>query len=373
MEGGRFLGSGTYGCAFTPPLLCDTDTKKRQEKGKGKVGKITLGPLALQEMLIGERIRRVPLASHYFLLPEPESCKPAPQSEQKEPGLKECASDFAAHRDKLNVSSMTQIFEPFGGTRPFYQLFGDGTTQPKHFDFLHFMKHILEAGSILLLAGVCHFDLHPGNLLIGKHNIVRVLDFGLSFPTNAINDLVVNGRWKRLRFGFESDAAHPSVHNSEAPEITIMNAIRRHEYSVDNAIKMTVLGKDVFKDMEKYLGVTRESSRDDLLQFFQTSQLARQRNFVMLWRTYWPGFDSWSFASILLDTLKHLLLVPEFVNGPFRTKKVAIMAALRGMLEPNPKDRLDCIEALSVFDPGSPWISRFGEKWLAARKQQRKQ
>jgi hypothetical protein len=75
MEGGRFLGSGTYGCAFTPPLLCKSDVKKEF----GKVGKITLDVLAQQEVLIGKLIRRAPLARNYFLLPEPEACTLAPE------------------------------------------------------------------------------------------------------------------------------------------------------------------------------------------------------------------------------------------------------------------------------------------------------
>lgn len=367
MEGGRLLGSGTYGCAFTPPLLCEGSSKKDYKK----VGKITLEPLARQEIIVANRIRRVPLASHYFLLPEPESCTPAPEAVQEEPGIQECRDDFVLHGNTLEIESMKQIIEPFGGTKPFYLLFDNKSLHPKYFNFFFFMRHILEAGSTLLLAGVCHFDLHPGNLLIDNRKTVRILDFGLSFPTHNINEVVVNGRWKRLRFGKEPDAAHPQVVNSEAPELTIMNAIRRREYSVSDAVKQTVLGKPIFKEMETYLGISKETSRDDLLQFFETSKSARERNFVALWKIYWPGFDSWAIGCILLDTLKSLILLPEFVQGPYKTKKSVILAVIRGMLDPNPKDRLDCIEALALYDPGSPWISRFGQKWLAARKQQR--
>jgi serine/threonine protein kinase len=367
MEGGRFLGSGTYGCAFTPPLLCEKDTKKQF----GKVGKITMEPLAKQEVLIGNRIRKVPLASHYFLLPEPESCTPAPEQVQTEPGLETCRDSFASHGEELEIGNMKQITEPFGGIMPFYELFDRQSLHPKHFHFFQFMKHMLEAGSTLLLAGVCHFDLHPGNLLVDKKKTVRILDFGLSFPTHNIDDTVVNGRWKRLRFGFESDAAHPSVHNAEAPELTVMNAIRRREYSVPDAVKMTILGKSIFKDMDKYLGISKESARDGLLEFFEESKFAKERRFVELWKIYWPGFDAWSIGCLIMDTLKALLLLPEFTQGEYKKKKSVVLATLKGMLHPDPRKRLDCIEALALYDPASPWIARFGQKWLAARKQQR--
>jgi serine/threonine protein kinase len=369
MEGGRYIGSGTYGCVFGPPLLC----KAGKQPSEKLVGKITTERLAEQEIQVANRLRKFPLVRNYFLLPEPESCELAPESEQVEAGIQECRDDFKKHGDALDLDTMSQITIPFGGTKAYYELYLDQSLHPKRFDFLEFMKHILEAGSTMLLVGVSHFDLHAGNLLMDKHKVVRILDFGMSFPKNLINDITLNGRWKRLRFGFEYDAAHPSIHNSEPPEITVMNAIRKGEYTVPNAVKLTVLGKEVFKDMEKYLGISKETSRDELLDFFKQSEYARKRNFIMLWRTYWPGFDSWSLGCILLETLKILLLLPEFTQGEYSKRQSAVLATLRGMLAPNPKDRLDCLEALALYDPGNAWVERFGKKWLEARKRQRQQ
>jgi len=311
MEGGRYIGSGTYGCVFGPPLLC----KSGKQPSQKLVGKITTDKLAQQEIQVANRLRKFPLVKNYFLLPEPESCELAPESEQVDPGISECREDFKTHGDQLNLDNMTQITVPFGGTKAYYELFLDQSLHPKRFDFFEFMKHILEAGSTMLLTGISHFDLHAGNLLMDKNKVVRILDFGMSFPKNLINEITLSGRWKRLRFGFEYDAAHPSIHNSEPPEITIMNATRKGDYTVPNAVKLTVLGKEIFKDMETYLNMSRESSRDELLDFFQKSEYARKRNYIMLWRTYWPGFDSWSLACILLETLKVLVVLPEFTDG----------------------------------------------------------
>jgi serine/threonine protein kinase len=367
MEGGRYIGSGTYGCVFTPPLLC----KAGKQPSDKLVGKITRPNLAQQEIQIGNRMRKFPLVRNYFLLPQPESCDLAPESEQSDAGIAECREDFKKHGEEVDLEQLSQITIPFGGTQAYYELYLDQSLYPKNFNFFEFMKHMLEAGSLMLLVGVCHFDLHAGNLLMDKNKVVRILDFGMAFPKNLINDITLSGRWKRLRFGFEYDAAHPSIHNSEPPEITIMNAIRKGDFTVDNAVKLTVLGKEIFKDMEKFLGMSKESSRDELLDFFKHSEYARKRNFIMLWRTYWPGFDSWSLACILLETLKLLLLLPEFTEGPYKQKKSALLATLRGMLAPNPKDRLDCIEALALYDPGNAWLARFGKIWLSTRQKQR--
>lgn len=364
MEGGRYLGSGAYGCTFIPPLVC----KGSKKKDFRKVGKITTEGMAQQEIRIANQLRKVPLASNYFLLAEPESCQLASEEKQTEPGLKECFDNFDV---ELPLTEFTQIIEAFGG-KPFYLSFDSVSLHPKRFDFLRFMRTMLEAGSTLLLAQVCHFDLHPGNLLIDKHKTVRIIDFGLAFTASSINQNFFQSRWKRLRFGFESDSAHPQVINSEAPEITVMNATRNSEYDIPTAIKLTVMGKQIFKDMERYLGMSRESSRDSLVEFWKTSDFAQHKNYVSLWKTYWPGFDAWSIGVLILEVLSYILLLPEFLEGPFKTKKTAILASLRGLVEPNPRERLDCIEALALFDPGNPWIARFGKKWLTIRKQQRK-
>jgi serine/threonine protein kinase len=367
MEGGRYIGSGTYGCVFGPPLLC----KSGKQPSDKLVGKITTTKLAQQEVQVANRLRKFPLVKNYLLLPEPEYCELAPEIEQADPGIQECRDDFKVHGDILDLSQMSQITIPFGGIKAYYELFVDQSLYPKNFNFFESMKHMLEAGSILLLSGVCHFDLHAGNLLMDKKKVIRIIDFGMSFPKNMINDIIIAGRWKRLRFGFEYDAAHPSIHNSEPPEITIMNATRTGQYTVPDAVKLTVLGKDIFKDMEKYLGVSKESSRDELLDFFTKSEYARKRNYTMLWRTFWPGFDSWSLACIFMETLKFLLVLPEFANGEYKKKSNIVLATLRGMLAPNPKDRLDCVEALALYDPDNAWLARFGKKWLEARKKQR--
>lgn len=367
MEGGRYLGSGTYGCVFTPPLLCKSGKQPSQEL----VGKITLDKIATQEVLIGNRLRKFPLVKNYIVLPEPESCELAPEEQQEDPGLQECREDFKRHGEVIDVKHMSQVTSPFAGTKAFWELFLDQSIHPKRFDFFRFMRQILEAGSLMLLAGVCHFDLHAGNLMVDKFKTVRIIDLGLAFLTDKITIETVNGRWKRLRFGFEPDASHPSIHNSEPPELTVMNAIRRNEYSLENAINLTVVGKEIFRDIQTTLGISKQRSTNEMLKFWVSSDYARKRNFVRLWQTYWPGFDAWSIGCLIQETLSALLLFPEFTEGEYRTKKASVLAALHGLLDPNPRNRLDCMEALFLFDPGNKYIERFGKQWLAARKRQR--
>lgn len=368
MEGGRFLGVGSYGCVFTPPLLCEGD--KGHKPKYGMVGKLTLDILADQEIRVADRIRKVPMSKHYFLLPEPESCQPAPEEEQKDPSIEECEIGVSKYT-RVKFKDLEQIFEPFGGNKNLFYFMDSKGIYSKQFSFVKTMRHLLEAGSILAIAGVCHFDLHPGNFMLDKNLTFRIIDYGNAVVMNEMTESGVNMRWKRVRFGFESDAAHPAIVNSDSPEYTVMNAIKSDEFSIENACKLTVFGKPVFKDMQKYLGVSMEYSREELIEFCKTSDSMRQYNFLKVWKTYWPGFDSWSLAVILFEMFKALLYHKAFLDGEYKTKKASILATLKGMLEPNPRNRLDCIEALALFDPGNPWLQRFGQKWLQARRQQR--
>lgn len=366
MEGGRFLGAGSYGCVFTPPLLCQGDKKQRF----GKTGKVTLDIFADQEIHVANRIRKVPMAKHYFILPEPESCQPAPEEEQTDPGIEECR--VTMDRFGIKLDDMEQIFEPFGGNKNLFYIFESKDIYTKQFSFMKTMRHFLEAGSILHLSGVVHFDIHPGNIVYDKNMNFRILDYGNAIVLSELTETLVNMHWKRLRFGFEPDAAHHAIVNADPPEYTIMDAIHKNQFSVEDAVKLTVHGKPVFRNMNKILGVSMKSSYDSLIEFCKTSEAMKQHNFIKIWKSYWPVFDSWAIANILFEMLQMLLYYKPFTEGDFKIHKTKILATLRAMLEPNPRKRLDCIQALALFDPGNPWLNRFGQKWLQARQQQKK-
>jgi hypothetical protein len=66
------------------------------------------------------------------------------------------------------------------------------------------------------------------------------------------------------------------------------------------------------------------------------------------------------------------LSLKTFADSAIWTEQqVPIQTALRGLLEINPRKRLDAIEALAILDPGNLWLQRFGTTWLDARKKQR--
>lgn len=362
MEGGRLLGQGTYGCAFSPPLLCKAKGFKHSP-----VGKVTLSHEANHEIQISNLLRKMPLSKNYFLLPDPESCDLKPISEQKDKEIKDCEAFAQQGNQRVQWSRARQIFLPYGGKDPLGNMILASNIHPKYFSFFDFMKHILEAGSMMLLAGVCHFDLHPNNFLKDKYNVVRILDFGQSFDVRQITDDTVDNRWKMLYFGNEADAPNPMVTNAEAPEITVMNSMR-NGFLLEESIQKVVKGKQVFRDMEKLLGMTRGMSEAELQNFFSQSVSAKTQDWVQFWKLYWTGYDAWAIGSLLLTVLKYQLSWAEFVQGDWQTRSTFVTLALKGLLHPNPHKRLDCMEALFLFDPSNAWIQKFGKLWLERRQ-----
>ena len=362
MEGGRLLGQGTYGCAFTPPLLCKSKGTKHNP-----VGKVTLSKEANHEIEISNLLRKLPLVRNYFLLPDPESCDLKPLSEQKDKEIKDCEAISQLGEEKLEWTQTRQLFLPYGGKNPIGNMILASNIHPKFFPFFDFMKHVLEAGSMLLLSGVCHFDLHPNNFLKDQYNVVRILDFGQSFDVRHITQDIIDSRWKVLFFGNESDAPNPMVTNAEAPEITIMNSMR-NGLLLDESIEKVVKGKEIFRDMEKVLGMTRGTSQAELQKFFTQSISAKTKDWLQFWKLYWTGYDAWAIGSLLLILLKYQLTWAEFVQGDWQNRRSFVLLALKGLLHPNPHKRLDCMEALFLFDPNNTWIQKFGKSWLGKRQ-----
>lgn len=360
MEGGHLLGQGSYGCAFTPPLLC-----KSRLKSYGKVGKITIQEDALHEIQIANHLRKMPLSKNYFLLADPESCEPLAIHLQKDKEVKECDATSRNNEYKVPWTETRQLFLPFGGKNPLGNMILESSLHPKYFPFFEFMRQVLEAGSTLLLAGVCHYDLHPNNFIQDKYGVTRILDFGQAFDIHNIDKDTM--RWKQLFFGYEKDGPSPMIPNAEAPEITIINATR-NSYSIESAIKNVIKGKSIFRDMEKLLGMPVDFLHSEFTTFFSTSQSYLKNDLIQFYKLYWTGFDAWSIGTLCLTILKYQMTWVEFMQGEWQVRQKMTLLALKGLLHPNPGKRLDCIEALFLFDPGNSWIERFGKSWLEKRR-----
>jgi serine/threonine protein kinase len=351
--GGKLLGQGTYGCVFTPPLLCKG---QRQLFGpqKGRLGKISKKEDVKNEIEAAVYLSKVPNNERYFLLPDHKTlCDPSAMSVQKEKDIAKC--DVLA---KEGEHGMVHFQMSFGGEqlrilmqKPDFKL--------KDFPFFRFFGQCLEFGAILALNGYVHFDIHSANILLTKEFRPRLIDFGRAFPANSISQGVVDERWTQY------DASYPQ----ESPEMTMIIGAYSG-MSIDRCLRDIRAEKPTLGDIERVLGISKSQQIYELSRFWRTSRTVVKEDWVGFWKLYWPFFDAWSIGNYLISVLRKMLYLKEFVDGKEWIQKEKIVEdVLKGLLRLSPRERIDCVQALSMYDPANPIVqSKAAKAWLEGRR-----
>jgi serine/threonine protein kinase len=353
MDGGKIIGQGTYGCVFQPALLC-----KKKKIPLSKVGKLTSESDVSAESNAYKVLSKIKDSQYYFLLPETDlTCVPKILDNQVDNDISKC--EFIKHANP--DEKVVQLAMPYGGK----DLYSVSLSQKDHLDFFQYFKHILEAGSLMLLNGFIHYDIYARNILIDKHNIPRLIDFGQSFLRKDISLETIFNRWKVLK---------PEASTTEPPEVTFLTAMYEpHHYSFEHTIKYIMPQKRIFNVIEKVLGVPVKSQINSLANFFKGSLAFQNRDYVKFWRLYYTGFDSWSIGVLFVQLLNKLMFSYNFIeSAEWKLKKKVVLNILRKMTHANPKERIDCVEALAIFDPFNSVYQDYGMDWVERRREQRK-
>lgn len=354
-EGGKILGQGTYGCVFSPPLLCRNE-RYITGSDKTKLGKLSEYSDIKNEVAAAVDLGKDKRSQKYFVLPEQGTlCKPKPASEQRDPDVKQCEP-----LERYGEKDMVHYRMRYGGQSLHVTLYSD-RFRPEAFPYFRFAKELLEAGSVLLLNGYVHFDLHGQNVLLDKEMHPLIIDFGKAFSIKKLTQETIDEHWTQYDASFAP----------EPPEITLIIAAHS-DIKYDQCLKDMFNEKDGILNMERLLGIPRSQQIREIDQFWRTSKAAQSKDWLTLWKLYWPVFDSWSFGSMLLSILKRLLLSNKFAQSDAWANKHRILeTVLRGLLHSSPRKRFDCIEALALYDPSNPIVTKgAGKRWLAARRTQ---
>jgi serine/threonine protein kinase len=353
MTGGKIVGQGTYGCVFQPPLLC-----KKKKIPRSKVGKLTSERDIKPELDAYDTLSKIKDYQYYFLLPEKDlTCVPKILENQIDNDLSKCDFIKEANPDE----KVFQLAMPYGGR----DLYSVSLSQKEHIDFFQYFKHLLEAGSLMLLNGFIHFDIYSKNILVDKHNIPRLIDYGQSFLRKDISLETIFTRWKVLK---------PENSTTEPPEITFLTAMYEpHHYSFEDTVRYIMPQKKIFNTIEKVLGVPVKTQINSLANFFKTSVAFQNRDYEKFWRLYYTGFDSWSIGVLFVQLLNKLIYSYNFIeSSEWKLKKRIVLNILRKMTSSNPKERIDCVEALAIFDPFNSIYQEYGIEWVERRREQRK-
>lgn len=366
MEGGRLLGNGYYGCAFTPELKCAPGTmielKGNKKNGRAKVAKISTPEDSIAEFKISEDLSVIPGGEEYFILAT-SICQPA--NEQSEPELLKCGAEKIKG---VPLSSLIQINMPLGG-----QVFSSVPAKQLVDHFFGIVQHVLEAGALLVVNYYVHFDLHSSNLLYSGKTKLQIIDFGMAWTAKDIN---AKNLWTKLH-EFDIEATH----DQESPECTLVNAIfdadlKKAPIDLNFMLKeIPRKVKSVSRQISDVLHVPLETQMKQFEEYVKSSIVFRNKDWLDFFKLYWNKFDAWAIGSLLLKKYTFLIFEPSFTSSSeFQTKRRLLESVLRNLLTYDALERYDCVEALEKFAPNSPVLKRKPvAQWLSKAKEQRKE
>lgn len=318
------LGEGSYGCVYETPIPCKAElTKANSKRHRHMVGKVLREKDAVVELKISTILQTVPDWKNYFVLQSQADCNPANFSRARVTLADDCAII-----DRAQNSDLIQLISSYGGQTLF------DTPVTKSFDFERALRHMLEGGVRLESAGVCHFDLHEGNVVVGSGEILRLIDFGASIVGDATTVKTV----KDHQYAFSPE------YPPQPPEMSVQNGVAGGE-NFELCIRKTIEAKKVFRLAETYLGSSREASRAALRAFWVSSGEALAGDWVEFYKLHWRKWDSWAIGVMFLGLIHRSAIGRSGFEIPAKMRPV-----LRGLLMASPVNRLTAAQALAMLN-----------------------
>jgi serine/threonine protein kinase len=340
MQGGRLLDQGMYGCVFTPALKCKGASVKPDQEDPfyPPVSKLTLIDDAKQEFAVSEIIRKLPDWKRYFAVSE-SICEPSPKQTEKE--LDECEVLNDTPLSEFRILSM-----PYRGAPIYRHRF-----QIKEFDFIAFVRHLLEAGSMMALFGIVHRDLHLGNILVDHKQVPRIIDFNLSVRVlvDSITPAMISHTFKPQLIQEPPDSALVMGISAGHPSERIIQSIMRNKW--------------ILTKIQSLFGISKEDMAEKLRELCKRSDPIQNGDTVAWFRRYWSKIDSWSIGVMIIDRLSTFTLWPEF-GTMMESSRIKLNPILRKMCAIHPAERIDCVEALEMLDPTNYVLRNYGKAWL---------
>ena len=328
------LDSGTYGCAFNPPIRCKKQAPEMNKFRNKIVGKVLHKDGSVVELDIAAVVKGIVGWKRYYIVQTKDVCDSRNFATIRKDYEDECEI-IGKHPDK----NLVQLLSPYGG----YPL--SQARVNSSFDYLGNFRHMIEAIAKLETQGVCHYDLKENNILVDSAGTLRIIDFGSAFLGDQVRDQTVS----QHQYDFQ-----PSYY-PQPPELSVQNAIYDRKPGMKEAIRATIEKKTIFKMMENILAVSMESSEKELETFWNeqdvwngstgSSDSASPDDWVPFFQTYWRTWDSWAVGAMFLRLLQTCFLQKSFVEGTWKEYGAIIRQVLKGLLRADPRNRLTGVEA----------------------------
>ena len=335
ITGGKLLDTGGYSCIFDPPLRCKGSAMKLRGH---MISKLMIDEDAIYEWEISELIHKIPLWRNYFAVSE-SICELNPRQVDGDLN-KKCEIIKYTNPNQLRILQM-----PYAG-KPLHN-----STLRSDFNLIAFMTHILEAGALMVMNNIIHFDLHSNNILLNGNNVPHLIDFNLSLVSNksiSVSD---------LSYEFNRNFHFPQ----QPPDYTALIGIQQGK-SMDIIIS-SIERKIVITYIKSILGIHSSKFRKDLINLILNNSFIAKGDIIGWFKHYWTKIDSWAIGAYFVDMFKKYGMIP-LIGGAYQTHRIKLKKLMEKLCALNPDERWDCVQALFYMNPNSVVIKRWGNKWL---------
>lgn len=338
---------GAYGCIVAPPIPCASGyiPSSATPQNIMKVGKRT----GIEEEIAAARlITRIPLNRLYYVVAKGEACSLAQGAIQGRDELKECSAIADSRLTEILAFRMKK-----GGE---YTL-SKYNANLRQFNIHRFFQHLIEAGALLTLHGIVHRDLHSENVIIDPQGTPRLIDFGQF------------ARYRETPSKYNND---PPRFSQMPPDLNMMLAIGNPRQPLNVLLGEMWEVKPIMKTIAAVLGVSAAQIRTKAMKFAAEDEAYKGRSYDAWWSAYWSKYDSWAIGALIAEQLRQYMKFIQFEeNEHYKVNKGRIMNTLRGLLDIDPRSRLDLIEALAIWNPKSRVLQKYCMKWLLRRRRDR--
>jgi len=215
-HGGSAVDAGSYGCVFSPALKCAKNSTNPYNKDN--ISKLMFNNHADAEMVEMKKVERIikniPNNSDYFLVADTNECKPAPlDSNDLENFDSVCnlftdphygepitSSNINTNLDKLSIINMAN--GGIGIDEFYKKMYSTSNAKERHslFEFINLALIKLLKYGIVPLNNLHfnHFDIKYDNILLGKDNKARLIDWSLASENdgktipNSVRESTIN-------------------------------------------------------------------------------------------------------------------------------------------------------------------------------------
>ena len=177
MRGGKFLGSGTYGCIFYPAVACNNNNQIKS--GVGKV--FSSKDESNMEHTLGKQFQKMDKKGEYFNILT-NACDVSKNTLLTNDSNKECEHIVT------NIELYKQLIYKEKGS-DLSKFFRNEEFELSDKKIVEYIKNMLLGVDVLQQHKMAHLDIKPDNILISDSDKLLLIDFGLARKISDIYNI----------------------------------------------------------------------------------------------------------------------------------------------------------------------------------------